>query len=275
MPIMQSTPSIINPRALDALLRSEPDDVLVVDLCQQSEGCELQCVQGAVHLDPSDLVFGDKPITGLLPPKDALQALFRRIGLQPDTHVIVYDDAQSTWAARMVWTLDIVGHEKVTLLDGGLACWIKEGLPLDSAYAEPARSDINIYPELSMIADKDYILNAMNHNQLTVWDARSEDEYMGVKAFSKRAGHIPGAMHYEWKRLLGENGQIRDLSLIREELLAIGLSPDKEVITHCQTHRRSSLTYFVAKKLLDYDKIKAYPGSWSEWGNIDETPVAS
>ncbi|MHA5861605.1 rhodanese-like domain-containing protein, partial [Pseudomonas aeruginosa] len=49
-------------------------------------------------------------------------------------------------------------------------------------------------------------------------------------------------------------------------------TPDKEVITHCQTHHRSGFTYLVAKAL-GYPRVKGYAGSWSEWGNHPDTPV--
>lgn len=57
-----------------------------------------------------------------------------------------------------------------------------------------------------------------------------------------------------------------------EVLEDLGITPDKEVITHCQTHHRSGFTYLVAKAL-GYPRVKGYAGSWSEWGNHPDTPV--
>ena len=63
---------------------------------------------------------------------------------------------------------------------------------------------------------------------------------------------------------------------IRQDIAALleqrGLSADKEIITHCQSHRRSGFTYLVAKAL-GYPRVKAYAGSWGEWGNLTDTPV--
>ena len=59
---------------------------------------------------------------------------------------------------------------------------------------------------------------------------------------------------------------------IAEVLQSLGITPDKEVVTHCQSHRRSGFTYLVAKAL-GYPRVKAYAGSWSEWGNHPDTPV--
>ena len=68
------------------------------------------------------------------------------------------------------------------------------------------------------------------------------------------------------------NDHLRIRQDIAEVLQQLGITPDKEVITHCQSHRRSGFTYLVAKAL-GYPRIKAYAGSWSEWGNHPDTPV--
>ncbi|MCY4045643.1 MAG: rhodanese-like domain-containing protein [Cellvibrionales bacterium] len=275
---MNELPAIISPEELNRLMTDNHETnrqgMLIIDLCQKPE-YQSRSIPQAIHIDPSELVYGDKPVTGLLPPKESLQSLFRRIGLTQDSQVVVYDDAKGTWACRLIWTLDVLGFEKTTLLNGGMDAWVNASLPLTKGYAEPKGSQINLSIDKSQVVDKAYILNALNHNQLTVWDARSDDEFNGTKALAKRSGHIPGALHYEWVRLLDKEGKVRDLQDLQMELATLGFDPAHELITHCQTHRRSSLTYFVAKKLLGYDKIKAYPGSWAEWGNADETPVAS
>ena len=75
-----------------------------------------------------------------------------------------------------------------------------------------------------------------------------------------------------WERereRLAANERYWDPFSILEQL---GISKDKEVITHCQTHHRSGFTYLVAKAL-GYPRVKGYAGSWGEWGNHPDTPV--
>ena len=95
-------------------------------------------------------------------------------------------------------------------------------------------------------------------------DVREADEF--------QAGHIPGAINFEWTAGMDKARNLRirrDMPQILEDL---GLTKDKEIITHCQTHHRSGFTYLVAKAL-GYPRVKAYAGSWSEWGNHPDTPV--
>lgn len=89
-----------------------------------------------------------------------------------------------------------------------------------------------------------------------------------------RAGHIPGAINYEWTQAMdpGRHYRLKPLNKLKSELAALGITADKKIITHCQSHHRSGLTYLVAK-LLGFSDVKAYPGSWCEWGNRDDTPI--
>ena len=66
--------------------------------------------------------------------------------------------------------------------------------------------------------------------------------------------------------------RILDLNVLRERLAELGISTDKQIVTHCQTHHRSGFTYLLGK-VLGFPNIKAYPGSWSEWGNLPDTPI--
>jgi len=68
--------------------------------------------------------------------------------------------------------------------------------------------------------------------------------------------------------------RVRPLEEIRTELAGLGITGDRTIITHCQTHHRSGFTYLLGK-LLGFAHIKGYPGSWSEWGNRSDTPIES
>ena len=118
-------------------------------------------------------------------------------------------------------------------------------------------------------------MSALGEKDLVVWDTRSKEEHQGTKVLAKRGGHIPGAVHYEWTEMMDltkPHRRLLPLKEIQTQLDARGIFKNKHVVTHCQTHHRSGLSYLVAK-LLDYNNIQAYPGSWSEWGNRDDTPI--
>ena len=104
-----------------------------------------------------------------------------------------------------------------------------------------------------------------------IWDARSAEEYRGLKQASRHLGHIPGAVNLDWLDVQDPAQNFRIIDHLTELLTQKGISDKKGIITHCQTHHRSGLTYMLGR-LLGLP-IRAYHGSWSEWGNRDDVPI--
>jgi thiosulfate/3-mercaptopyruvate sulfurtransferase len=125
----------------------------------------------------------------------------------------------------------------------------------------------------SFIAELEEVIASIEKNDVIVWDARAKEEYEGSKITALKNGHIPGAVNLDWLDVMDrDNGlKLKSPDLLQQQLASIGITPGKKIITHCLTHHRSGLTYFVGK-LLGLD-IQAYDGSWSEWGNHPETPI--
>lgn len=270
---MATLPLIISPEAFS----ESPihHDILLVAVMQQSV-FDVHHIPGSVLVEPAELMSGSKPAVGKLPSTEKLDALFSRIGLSSDKHVIVYDDEGGGWAGRLIWTLDIIGHENYSYLDGGINAWLKMGLPLVSTNRDepmPAGKNFSASIRQELLVSKEDVLGSIDDTQSIIWDARAPEEFNGTKVTALRNGHIPGAVNLNWLDLQDRENDLRlkPLPEIEQRLIELGISKDKKVITHCQTHHRSGLTYIVGKAL-GYD-IKAYDGSWSEWGNDPAVPI--
>ena len=268
---MKSLPLIIEPEQLEQQLGRK--DLLVVDLCKPDNYAKGH-IPGAVHLDYSQIVRLDKPRMGLLPDATSLGNIFSSIGLTPKTQVVAYDDEGGGRAARFLWTLDCVGHKKGALLNGGLFSWSNEGHSLEVTAHHPAQSEYPVNITDAPLASRDYILSHLNDPGVVLWDSRSPQEYTGEKRFAERGGHIPGAVNIDWVEVMdpSRNMRLKPEKDLRALLEGKGITTDKTVITYCQTHHRSALTYYVLK-VLGYPNIKGYPGSWSDWGNSPDTPI--
>lgn len=232
-------------------------------------------ITGALALDVASLTIQEPPHAHKIASAEQLSAVFNALGLTSQSTVLVYDNDYGMNAGRLIWTLDVIGHHRWAYLNGGLTAWQQLGLELslEPQLAQSQSTPLTIEILNRHKAELETIYTAIDDQQSIIWDARSIEEYNGSSKRAKRAGHIPGAIHYEWSRLLDEqnNFRLRPLEQIRTELEALGMKPDVPIITHCQSHRRSSLCY-LAGRLLDLN-ISAYHGSWAEWGNDPDTPI--
>lgn len=266
-------PLIVEPAELESVLGES--NVLILDL-GKADTYQQAHVPGAISVAPADIQLGIKPAPGKLPTQQQLSLLFSRLGLKADTHVVVYDDDGGPWAGRMIWVLDSIGHKHYSFLNGGIHSWLAEKRPVESTANTPVSSDFEVTTiDTSVSINKEQLLESIEKKDIQIWDARSYQEYTGEKAVSARGGHIPGAQSYEFTRALDSDRglRLRDLNEVKSELTALGITGEKTIVSHCQTHRRSGISYIVCKALGWH--MKAYDGSWSEWGNDTDTPIVA
>lgn len=268
---LNELPLIIEPEQLEPLLGEE--HLRIIDLSRREQYAHLH-LPGALHLDYGLIVRGQRPAPGLLPDPALLARVLGALGLQRQHHVVALDDEGGGKAARLLWTLDVIGHPHWSLLNGGMHAWANEGHQVEGRAVQPTPGDYPVTYGDDPVATLDWIRDHLGDDDVRILDARTAEEYHGAKAFAARAGHIPGAANLDWMLTMDRerNLRFRPEAELRELLAERGLTPDKQIVCHCQTHHRSSHSY-VMLRALGYPRVKGYPGSWSEWGNAADTPV--
>lgn len=218
-------------------------------------------IPGAVFVDLDDDLAGRPGLDGRHPLPDPAEfaAALGRLGIEPDTHVVVYDDARGRVAARMWWMLTAIGHRAAQVLDGGLQTWVDAGGDLDPGWVAPVPRR---YPAPERFE------GVIGHTDIpgrALVDARAGERYRGeVEPIDPKAGHIPGAINIPTDRNLDESGRFRsatELALVYHDLPADPAVSCGSGVNACHT----ALAMVVAGMPMP----DVYVGSFSEWSRRD------
>jgi thiosulfate/3-mercaptopyruvate sulfurtransferase len=210
-----------------------------------------------------------------LPSPGEFAATLSRLGMVPETKVVLADDMGNRWSTRVYWLLQYYRHPgTVRVLDGGIAAYLRSGHPTATRFASPPLSQYPPPPsrDESIRATRDQVLEGVARGSLTLCDVRTPQEFNGEVAMSGRGGHIPGAINVPWDQSLNPDGTfLPDSGLM--DVLASYLDSAGEQITYCQGGIRASLTWFAIQVLLGR-RAKMYAASWEEWAQDPGLPVA-
>ena len=236
-------------------------------------------IPGAVQMWRKAIARNDLPYTGMAITRDGMRHLLDSIGLRPDQTVVVYDDRGNCDAARLWWLLTVYGHPQVALLDGGYRHWQNSGQPVDLSPVSTSPSGYHFPGALdsSLVATLGDVQRSVADQRAVLLDTRSLEEHTGaeMKPEAFRAGAIPGSVLYDWGNALdmGRDQCIKEASILRAQLAALGIDQEDTVITYCHSGVRSAHTTFVLTQVLGMKHVRNYDGSWTEWSYHRELPV--
>jgi thiosulfate/3-mercaptopyruvate sulfurtransferase len=239
-------------------------------------------IPGAVEIDwTRDL---NDPIRRDYLDQRGFENLMRRIGASHDTTIILYGDKNNWWATYAFWVLQLFGHARAKVMDGGRLKWSKENRPLTREVPkyQPSQYQAHERDDTHFRVFRDQVLEHLPR-KLPLVDVRSPEEYRGERLHmpeypnegALRGGHIPGALSIPWGRAVNqEDGTFKDAAELRKIYIEENkLQPTDDIIAYCRIGERSSHTWFVLTYLLGFRKVRNYDGSWTEWGNLVQVPI--
>ena len=248
-----------------------------------------------IHLDPSAYERGHLPgalawpalgtimdagFRHVLDPAEFAE-LLGRSGISETTTVVCTSQhpGLGPWA---YWYLRTMGHDRVTVLDGGVSKWASDGNPLttEAATADPVDRRPSQVSD-ALCADREDVVGALADDSTVLLDVRTIEEFNGEifllepPTGEERAGHLPGATHVYFERAHNDDLTFKS----RDELVQLyaehGVERDTPVITYCAVGMRSAHTWFVLSELLGYQDVTSYHRSWNEWGRLPDTAIES
>ncbi|MFQ5802417.1 MAG: sulfurtransferase [Candidatus Methylomirabilales bacterium] len=254
-------------------------DIRLMDLRARGPGGDEEYakghIPGAVYVnwqDIDDLTSNQK---GLPMDKAKAETLFSKLGIDENTRVIAYDDTGGLWAARLFFVLEFFGHNEVAVLNGGLTKWVKEDRPLSTEVPKITPKKFVARPNPKLIATAEWVKDNLKNPGIFLVDARTPLEYQGKGKDPQiaRGGRIPGAVLINWADTINpQDRTFKSVGELQKMFEQAGATKDREIVTYCRTGVRAAHDYFVAR-LLGYEKVRNYDGSWIDWGNRPELPL--
>lgn len=258
----------------------EDSHIVIVDcrfvLGQPAQGYDAYLeghIPGALYFHLEHDLSGPKEAHGgrhPLPDSEELVRLFSQAGIDQETTVIAYDGQDMAYASRLWWLLRYHGHEKVAVLNGGIAAWKSAGYPVSQEIPSPKARTFIPRIQDDMLVTIDQVKERTASSSLI--DSRAGERYRGeVETIDPKAGHIPGAVHYFYKDNLAADGTMLPEAQLKQRF--VPLADNDEIIVYCGSGVTACVN-LLALHLAGRPDAKLYAGSWSDWVSYPDNPIA-
>ncbi len=232
---------------------------------------------GAVFFDIDKVADHTSTLPHMLPSGEEFGSAVATLGMTNDTLAVVYDTHGLMSAARLWWMFRIFGHDRVTVLDGGLPAWKRLPGPLAQGPSTPKPSHrpfvTHFRPEL--VRTQTLVANAIDDPQTAIIDARGSARFSGQAPEPRagvRSGHIPGSISLPYTELLNERGELLCTDELTQRFAQAGISAKREIIASCGSGVTACVLALGLAQTGRWD-VAVYDGSWSEWGADPAAPI--
>ena len=238
-----TTENFVNSRILvdTEWLNDHIDDpnIRIVD-CDMFDSYSRAHIRGAVgikvhHYIKHPLYPDDSKAYPWVAEPEVVKELFESMGIGDNTTVVTYDSGGSLWASRFWWVLNYYGHTNAKVLDGGWKKWFDEGRPVSIDPPVPIEVTFTPSSDDTLICTLDQAVSKIDDSDVVFLDVRSDGEWDGTNSRgNSRSGRVPGSVHLEWLNFITDDKYhtIKSPSELRNMLEAVGVTPEKEVITY-------------------------------------------
>lgn len=235
-------------------------------------------IPGALYVDLNkDLSSeNDNPLLGRhpLPSAEQFSVLLSRLGITPDTHVVVYDQVDGAMAASRFWFLmRLAGHKNVSVLDGGMNAWLVAKLPVEQITAKAVASNYCVQFQSEMLITAIELKTLLSNTQETVLlDGRAPERFRGeIEPLDKKAGHIPGALNRPFSLNMAD-GLFKSAEQLRAEFLPF-IEGKQNIVLSCGSgvtacHNALALSH------AGIENYRLFAPSWSGWVADDSNEIA-
>jgi thiosulfate/3-mercaptopyruvate sulfurtransferase len=209
-------------------------------------------------------------IPGMLPSETEIEALLGRLGVEEDDHVVIVSDGLSSTdfgaAARVFWTLEVMGHDEISILEGGHAGWVAAGGTVETGAVAVTASVYDATFDPALVATLDDV-KAAQAAGVPLVDARPAAQFTGTETPKNVgvAGTIPGAVSIPHSVLVTEGRDVVEPAVLASYRKEVGIPDTGAKIAFCNTGHWAAVGWFVLNKVGGNDQVRMYDGSMVEW----------
>lgn len=262
-------PILVTPQWLNAH-KSDPN-VVILQVSFMKYEYDQAHIPGASFLWPEWLAPNSPYGNYNAPDTKKATEVLNGLGISNDSHIVIYyvrNEVPAT--ARMFLTLEHFGLKgKVSLLNGGLDAWKKEGYATTADLPTVKKGNVKLTAG-NLLVDKEYVLKTLSSSTGKVADARAQRYYDGEPTGNPRDGHITGAGNIPYTELTDASNMIKPEAELEKYFMPVA-TKDKEIVTYCFIGQTASVVY-LAGRVLGYD-MKLYDGSMQEWSRLENLPM--
>jgi len=234
-------------------------------------------IPGAVFFDIDAIADRSTDLPHMLPSPDAFAREAGALGLRRDATVVAYDSSGIRSAARVWWTLRVMGFPRVRVLDGGFPKWRAEGRAIEAGLPSPTPTVLRPAYDPELVRDIEAVRRVLAKHDAQLIDARAADRFRGEAPEPRaglRAGHMPGALNLPFNEVIGPEGTLKLASELRRAFEAAGADLAAPIVTSCGSGITAAVLALALARIGRED-VAVYDGSWTEWGGRVDTPVVS
>jgi len=233
-------------------------------------------IPGAIFFDNDEIADTKSGLPHMLPPPEKFSSRMRSMGIGDGSRIVVYDSTGLFSAARVWWTFRVMGVDDVSVLNGGLPKWKREGLPLARGPARRRTArHFTARRNLDLVRDVGDIKALLKDRSAEIVDARAADRFAGKAPEPRpglRSGRIPGSHNLPFAKLLNKDGTLKTPPEIERLFEEAGVDLSKPVVASCGSGITASVLALGLAEI-GHRRAAVYDGSWSEWGADQSLPI--